>query len=263
MQEGKRLLFTYPVVSTVSELLNASLMRPADTRHRGPHPADTSLFGPKWVPVLRRAVDELSWLLTRGYPPASTLELVGNRYALTERQRWAVGRAACTEEQQARRRATQLPAVNLDGRPVSIDGFNLLITLETALSGGVLLRCRDGALRDLSSIHGTYRAVQETDRAIRLTAAALLPLRPGPVRWLLDQPVSNSGRLAARLRELGPTLGLPWTAEVVMNPDRDLADTTDIVVTADSAVLDRAGAWLNLASSALEAEPPRWLLDLG
>jgi hypothetical protein len=238
-------------------------MRPADTRHRGPHPADDHLFAPQWVPVLRRATAELSWLLTRGYPPSATLKLVGDRYALTERQRWAVGRAACPDAQRTGRAAKQLLPSGLGGRPVSIDGFNLLITLETALSGGVVLRGRDGALRDLSSIHGTYRAVQETDRAIQLAATALLALRPGPVRWLLDQPVSNSGRLAARLRELGPALGLPWTAEVVMNPDRELAETTDVVVTSDSVVLDRAGAWLNLAALALEPAPPRWLLDLG
>ncbi|RAK69960.1 DUF434 domain-containing protein [Hymenobacter edaphi] len=238
-------------------------MRPADTRHRGPHPADTELFAPRWLPELRRAVAEMSWLLTRGYPPGGTLKLVGDRYAFTERQRWAVGRAACTDEQYLSRSAKQLPAADLGGRPVAIDGFNLLITLETALSGGVVLRGRDGALRDLSSIHGTYRAVQETDRAIRLAAAALRPLNPGSVRWLLDQPVSNSGRLAARLRDLGAELGLPWTAEVVMNPDTVLAATTDTVVTSDSVVLDRAGSWLNLAALALEAEPPQWLLDLG
>lgn len=51
--------------------------------------------------VLYRAVEKLSWLLTRGYLPASTLKLVGDRYALTERQRWAVGRAAYTDEQRA------------------------------------------------------------------------------------------------------------------------------------------------------------------
>jgi hypothetical protein len=237
-------------------------MRPADTRHRGPHPADADLFASRWVPVLRQAVAELSWLLTRQYPPAATLKLVGDRYALTERQRWAVGRAACADEQRAHRAGTQLQPTNLAGRPVAIDGFNLIITLEAALSGGVVLRGLDEALRDLSSIHGTYRAVQETDRAIRLVAAALQPLGPGPVRWLLDQPVSNSGRLAARLRDLGAEIGLPWTAEVVMNPDRDLVDTTEVVVTSDSAVLDRASAWLNLAPLALATEPPYWLLDL-
>ncbi|WP_368028031.1 DUF434 domain-containing protein [Hymenobacter sp. UV11] len=214
------------------------------------------------MPLLKRAVGELSWLLTHGYPLASTLKLVGDRYTLTERQRWAVGRAACTDDQRTQRAATLLLPGNLEGQPVSIDSFNLIITLETALSGGVVLRGRDGDLRDLSSIHGTYRAVQETDRAIQLAAAALLAISPSPVRWLLDQPVSNSGRLAARLRELGPTLGLPWTAEIVMDPDKVLAETTDVVVTSDSEVLDRAGNWLNLAALTLALEPPSWLLDL-
>ncbi|MDO7875163.1 DUF434 domain-containing protein [Hymenobacter sp. ASUV-10] len=237
-------------------------MRPADTRHRGPHPEDDRLFAPKWLPLMRQAVSELSWLLTRDYPSGAAVKLVGDRYAMTERQRWAVARASCADASRARRIAKRLQPAEVSGRPIAIDGFNLIIILETALSGGVVLRGRDGAFRDLSSIHGTYRAVQETDRAIRLVAAALAPLTPGPVRWLFDQPVSNSGRLAARLRDLGAELGLPWTAEVVMDPDRVLAVTSDVVVTADSAVLDRADAWLNLTELVLQAEPPAWLLDL-
>ena len=43
---------------------------------------------------------------------------------------------------------------------------NVLITLESALGGGVLLRCRDGCLRDMASLHGTYRIVDETDPAL-------------------------------------------------------------------------------------------------
>jgi hypothetical protein len=237
-------------------------MRPADTRHRGPHPEDERLFAPQWVPIMRRAVEELSWLLTRDYPSSAASKLVGDRYAMTERQRWAVARASCADASRTGRIAKRLWPEQVSGQPIAIDGFNLIIILETALSGGVVLRGRDGAFRDLSSIHGTYRAVQETDRAIRLVAAALAPLAPGPVRWLFAQPVSNSGRLAARLRDLGTELGLPWTAEVVMDPDRILAVTTDVVVTADSAVLDRAGAWLNLTELVLQAEPPAWLLDL-
>jgi hypothetical protein len=58
-------------------------MRPADARHRGPNPNDDRLFAPQWIPILCQAVEELSWLLTRGYPSTSTLKLVGDRYALT------------------------------------------------------------------------------------------------------------------------------------------------------------------------------------
>ena len=184
-------------------------MRPADTRHRGPHPADNQLFASQWVPVLRRAVGELSWLLTRGYPPSATLKLVSDRYALTERQRWAVGRAACPDELRARRATTLLPPGNLGGRPVAIDGFNLLITLETALGGGVVLRGRDGALRDLSSIHGTYRAVQETDRAIRLAASALQVLKPGPCGRCSTNPCRTAAGWRRACASWGPRSAYP------------------------------------------------------
>jgi hypothetical protein len=41
-----------------------------------------------------------------------------------------------------------------------------------------------------------------------------------------------------------------------MNPDSVLAETTDVIITSDSVVLDRGGNWLNLAALALATEPP-------
>src|SRR6266404_1471952 len=46
--------------------------------------------------------------------------------------------------------------------PLLIDGFNLILTLESALGGGVMLVGRDGCYRDMASVHGTYRRVEET-----------------------------------------------------------------------------------------------------
>jgi hypothetical protein len=77
---------------------------------------------------------------------------------------------------------------------VLVDGFNRLITIEAALSGGALLLCRDGCLRDLASVHGSYRSVQETDEAIRIAGEVLGDLGPAAVSWLRDSPVSNSVR---------------------------------------------------------------------
>ena len=38
-----------------------------------------------------------------------------------------------------------------------------------------------------------------------------------------------------------------WQVELVANPDPILSETDQIVVTADSAILDRCGGWFNLA----------------
>src|SRR5207245_4573046 len=95
------------------------------------------------------------------------------------------------------------------GEALVIDGFNRILHLEVALSGGVLLRCRDGCTRDLASLHGSYRSVVETETAIRLAGEALAELAPRSVEWLLDRPVSNSGRLAQRIETLGREAGWP------------------------------------------------------
>ena len=50
---------------------------------------------------------------------------------------------------------------------------NQLITIEAALSGGLIFRGRDGCFRDLASIHGTYRKVEETLPALNLIGSFL------------------------------------------------------------------------------------------
>ncbi|HEX9919706.1 MAG TPA: DUF434 domain-containing protein, partial [Pyrinomonadaceae bacterium] len=142
-------------------------MSPDRRQHRGAHPADRQLFAADRLADLRTAVAELSWLLTRGYASNSALKLVGDRYELTERQRFCVSRAACSDASLEGRAARRLHPNEIKGGQLIVDGFNLIITAEAALGGGLLMLCRDGCVRDLSSVHGTYRAVSETERALQ------------------------------------------------------------------------------------------------
>ena len=98
-----------------------------------------------------------------------------------------------------------------------MDGFNCLITMESALSSGVLILGRDGATRDLASVHGTYRRVTETPKAIALLAECLVRAKPASVRWLLDRPVSNSGKTAQAIRKEADRIGCNWPAELSSN----------------------------------------------
>lgn len=232
-----------------------------DTRqHRGPGPEDRYLFSPEFHPSLRSAVADLAWLRSRGYAEPSALKLVGDRYRLVERQRVAVLRSSCSDEARDRRSASRVEVAALQGRPIRIDGFNLILTLESALGGGVVLGGRDGVYRDLASVHGTYRRVEETQPALGLAARLLAGWGIGPCEWLLDAPVSNSGRLAALIRATDPG----WTASVVPNPDPILAQPGDVVATADSAILDRAAGWVNLARALVAAGVPGAnVVDLG
>jgi hypothetical protein len=236
---------------------------PDKRHHRGPHPDDARLFAESWLPALRTAVGELSWLLTRGYAEESAVALVGNRYELAERQRIAVRRCACSDQALTRRGQARRPLGQCLDSPLAIDGYNLLITIESALSAGVVLIGRDGCYRDLASIHGTYRKVQETGPALLLIADFLRQAGVRELVWFLDRPVSNSGRLRAFMAEALADSPIRWQVELVDNPDPVLADYDGVVASGDSWILDFCRAWTNLAADIVAARlPDCWKLDL-
>ena len=225
-------------------------------RHRGAGPRDGRLFAEDAVCALRAAVGDLSWLLSGGYAEPSSRKLVGDRYGLTARQRDAVARCACTDEALRRRGEHRVPVERVAGKPVCLDGYNVLTTVETALAGGVVLAARDGTFRDIASVHGTWRKVHETEPAIGLIGRTLAALAAGPCVWYLDRPVSNSGRLKQLIELAGGEAGWDWRVRLVPDPDPLLAEAEDVVATADSAILDRCARWLNLARTVIDRYVP-------
>lgn len=244
-------------------MLPTRLSVPDARRHRGPHPQDAELFGTGALPGLRSATADLSWLLGRGYATPSATALVGDRYGLTKRQRAAVGRCAASDEAVRERRAKEIAPGALAAGPLWIDGYNVLTTVEAALAGGVVLKARDGCHRDVASVHGSWRRVEETRPAIQAIGDELVRDGAQDCRWLLDSPVSNSGRLKTLLLEIAADRGWRWEVALVPNPDPLLATAEAVVASSDSVVLDRCRAWTQLTRRTVEAAAPRaWIVDL-
>jgi hypothetical protein len=232
-------------------------------RHRGAHPRDRELFAETALPALRSASVDYCWLISRGYSADAALALVGDRYQLVARQRLAVARVCCSDAALAARRSRRLEPAQLRGAALRVDGFNVCITLEAALSGGVVLVGREGAHRDLASVHGNYRRVSETPPALELLVQRLLALEPARVTWYFDRPVSNSGMLAGLLRRSLAARGSE--AEVLLSErvDAELSAAGAVAVSADSGILDAAESWFDLAGATLrEHVPEAWRVDL-
>lgn len=231
-------------------------------QHRGAAPDDERMFGPSQLPILRTAAHEVVWLLDRGYRMEPSISFVGGHHQLEARQRSALTRAVCSSEQQAGRRARAIPAEQLAGRMLAIDGFNVVIAVEVALSKGMLLEGMDGGIRDMAGLRGSYHLVTETAPAIELVGRVLTDMRVAGTRWFLDAPVSNSGRLRAAILELAE--GWPFSCEVelVPNPDPILSGLGG-VASCDAAILDRCQSWCNLAGLAIEQHVPEaWRVRL-
>lgn len=231
-----------------------------DRRHRGAHPEDHRLFGPEALRTLALGLEEAEFLLERGYSESSVVDVVGRRHHLEARQRLALQRMMCSTSARRSRRERLRPLEAVTGRVLEVDGFNLVIGLEVALSRGPLFRGADGALRDLAGLRGGYHPVLETDRAIDLVGELLAPVAPERVHVLLDRPVSNSGRLRALLLERASAWSFPVDVDLVPDPDRELRGR-ELVVSGDSLVLNAAASWVNLLDAAICARiPDAWVV---
>ncbi|MEN8146697.1 MAG: DUF434 domain-containing protein [Campylobacterota bacterium] len=232
-------------------------------RHRGANPQDAKCFAAEQLGRLTTAVNELSWLLSRGYAMSASCDLVGDRYQLTSRQRMAIARVVCADEQIVKRQEKRLALTALKERTLLIDGFNLLITIETALGGGVIFKGLDGCCRDLSSVYGSYKIVAETRPAIELIGKTLEQVSPEKVLWLFDRPVSNSGRVAGLVRDIAQEHDWPFEAELTDQTDALISKSEQIVVSCDSAILERTRSWCNLACETIARQiPDAWVVDL-
>ncbi len=82
--------------------------------------------------------------------------------------------------------------------------------------------------------------------------------------WLLDSPVSNSGRLKTLIGQLAEENGWNWQIKLLQSPDAELKKTDLVATTSDSVILDYCKKWVNLARAIIEQKVPQAkVIDLG
>ena len=115
----------------------------------------------------------------------------------------------------------------------------------------VLFRCMDGTIRDMAALRGTYRIIPETEAAVGMLLDALREMGAETVHILLDEPVSNSGRLKALITEIGEGYPFEMDIRILKVVDRELYGKEN-VITSDSIILDCCNSWVNLMASCVE-----------
>ena len=222
----------------------------SDNTRRGFIATDAVDFAEDKIQLLRRAQSDISVMLDRGYPIKGISVLVGNHLQLTERQRLAVVRATSSTADIRARKFKQVIG-GADGRCVYIDGLNVIITLETALSRTTIFKCMDETVRDLAAIRGTYRLIGHTRTAVMLLGEYLEEIGTGGVTIYLDAPVSNTGRLKALIADCFEKFSFDFDIRLVPNSDVMLRDKCN-VITSDAIILNECVSWLNCASEIIE-----------
>ena len=217
---------------------------------RGFVPEDEKNFSPESLEKMKTASRHIYYLINEGYDLRQAATFVGNHFLLSERQRLAIMRSLATKEQLADRKRKEIPLAELSSGEVWIDGFNTIITLEVLLSDSVLFSCMDSTVRDLAALRGTYRIIPETDGAVRALFDILREVKIRKANILLDEPVSNSGRLKALIADIGEDYPFELDIRILKDVDRALYEK-EYVITSDSIILDHCRSWANPVSACL------------
>ena len=195
---------------------------------------------------MRIAAEEARYLLDRGYPKDSAVRFVSNHHGLPEEQRYALARVVLSSRSARERKAKAVPVQALRRRDVIVDGYNVLITVESLLAGYPVYLCDDGFLRDVRGIFKRYQPSRFTETALSLILDLLALADPGRIEFLLDQQMSRSGELAAEIRERMAGRSLPGTACTARDTDHRLKMNPGIVASADGNVIDAASMVVDL-----------------
>jgi hypothetical protein len=209
---------------------------------------------------LGNAVRDLRYLLDQGYPRDSAVNFVSNHYRLPLGERHLLARCVFSKREVAAHRRKAVGAGAVRGKRLGVDGYNVLITLETILTGKRIIRCDDGYIRDLRAIFGKYRATPATTRALSVLIQTIAKAQPKTVAVFFDKQVSRSGELAAEIRHRLKRAKLKGDANAVGGVDMKLR-AFDVVASSDRAVIWRAKAVWDIPSELLKLKKSN-ILDL-
>ena len=186
------------------------------------------------------AVKDYFYLLQRGYPPRGFLMLVGNRYGLSDTLRSILYRGIAPERKNIMRRQKLIMPDEISNKVLHIDGFNVLMTVASYISGKPVFISTDGFLRDASALRGKMRYERKTDEALLLMMKYLLLFKN--IKYLhLDEKVDFHSKIIDRVVEIFEPKKETDKIKVIVSPsvDNDLIHIKEgIVATSDSEIID-------------------------
>ncbi len=190
------------------------------------------------------AADDIRYLLDRGFPLKGAVKFVCDHYRLEGDSRNLLSRTVIARSVCEKRRLKFLPCDKIRGNKIIIDGYNIIIGMESILEKKAIL-CDDGVIRDIKGVSRNFNTSENTHNAIELILSFLKGKYPSRVYFLFDSQISKSGVLAGLLREKIKHAGLVGEAGTSRHVDHDLKISHDIVASSDGIIIDNAEKTIN------------------
>ena len=200
---------------------------------------------------LQNARNDLRFLLNKGYKKVMAIDFVGNHYLLDKKERNFLNRTVFSQKKSRSRKSKVVPLCKIKGNTLLIDGYNILITIESICSDdNSIIISDDGVMRDVNAVFGKYKFKKITENALNSIMSLIRVYQPKNVRVFYDKPVSFSGKLAKLTEGIMENHGISGNSETAVNVDYRLIklsnETGGVVATSDGIIMDKVDFILDL-----------------
>ncbi|KXB05453.1 hypothetical protein AKJ50_00745 [candidate division MSBL1 archaeon SCGC-AAA382A13] len=206
------------------------------------------------------AIHDLRYLLNRGYPRDSAVEFVSDHYLLELEKRHLLTRCVFPRKEIKKHRKSSADKSDVRGKEIGVDGYNVLITVETILNGDKVINCDDGFIRDLQAIFGKYKMNETTKPALLEILQLLKTMEPEKVLIFFDKQVSKSGELAGLARKKLKKLKINGNARTATGVDKKVWEC-EISASSDIVVIEKSRKVLDIPKEVIK-EKKSGLIDL-
>ena len=208
--------------------------------------------------ILREAIKDYKYLLTRGYTPKQILPFISNRYGLSRIEQLLIYRSIHDNEYINNVKTKIQKESDIRGQVLLIDGLNVILAIQAAINCKPLVRGDDGFIRDVQRVHGKVKYSNDFFSSIIRLGISLKYLEPRRVLVFFDKNISLIGFYSSIIRKL-LSLYANVDIDIVLSSmcDKSLINMSkqyDYIVSSSDAVLimksrrvfDLAGFIINL-----------------
>ncbi len=148
------------------------------------------------------AARDYRYLLDRGYPKKTSLDLVVSRYILNRTERSLLLR--CVHDSMYASKISRIAVTDSEvtGSPLIVDLLNVCTTIIAFLEGECLYLCDDGFVRDLGGSRYWRGKKEKATEALRLVADHIALISPKNVYLVIDRRAPMSLNILAQAEDL-------------------------------------------------------------
>jgi hypothetical protein len=209
------------------------------------------------------AARDYKYLLNRGYPASSSLNIVVTRYRMSRVERSLLLRCVHRDEYVAKVLRSVVSRDTISGSNLLIDLLNVSTTLIAFLEGECLYKCDDGIIRDLGGSRYWRGRRERALEAIDLIRDHLIAVKPVKIYLVLDRLAPMSGEILKNAEKIFRESGFNVEGILADKADkkiielsRGLEDLIGVVATSDSLILEKADQIYDLAGEIITSIDP-------